>query len=277
MQGGIGNQLFCLYAGRFAAINSNSKLELDLGQLGSAATSRNFQLGDLEFPFAFSLKEGGPRRRSLFLYRVLKRSKFLSKLVRFYKSPVVGFDRYLLNLRKPLTLNGYFQTYEYVSRITDSRKNTPLFKLKSVGSAYLELEKRILNLKPVVLHIRRGDYLDSRNIHSIGALSDDYFMGILKTYGTERPVWVFSNDSNLANFSMFPNLEFISTGALTDLEELMLMSKAEDIVISNSTFSWWSGYLSEGSVTAPAKWFRGLEDPENLCPASWIRVTPDWM
>jgi hypothetical protein len=277
MQGGIGNQLFCLYAGRFAANNSKSELDLDLAHLGKAATSRTFDLGDLEFPFSFNLKDEKSGMFSDLFFKVLKRSRHLSKLANLYNSPVVGFDKHLLTADKPLVLNGYFQTYEYVSRVSGNDEDATLFKLRNAGTAYQDLEKRISELNPVVIHIRRGDYLDKKNITTIGALSDDYFIGILKLYYPERPIWVFSNDRNLASFSVFPNLEVISTGELTDLEELILMSKASDLVISNSTFSWWSGFLSKGSVIAPAKWFRGLNDPENLCPESWLRVNPDWM
>lgn len=277
MQGGIGNQLFCLYAGRFAAENSKSKLELDLRQLGNAATARTFELGELEFPFAFNLKNLQPKEFKNLYLKFLKRSRYLSKLMKVYNSPVVGFDRNLLITRKPLTLNGYFQTYEYVSRVSVNDGNKPLFRLRRTGTAYRDLEKRILELNPVVIHIRRGDYLESKNIKTIGVLSDDYFLGIINMYFPKRPIWVFSNDTNLTSFSNIPNLEIISSGELTDFEELILMSKASNIIISNSTFSWWSGFLSNGSVVAPAKWFRGLEDPENLCPDSWLRVESDWM
>ena len=277
MQGGIGNQLFCLYAGRFVAVNSNSKLELDLRQLDKAATTRTFELGELDFPFTFSLKNPQPHKFYNLFLKFLKRSRGLSKLVNFYSSPVVGFDRNLLTIRKSLILNGYFQTFEYVSRVSENEEDALLFGLKNSGAAYRDLEKRILEINPVVVHIRRGDYLESKNINTIGVLSDDYFLGILNRYYPRRPIWIFSNDTNLTRFSKIPNLEVISSGELTDLEELILMSKASDMIISNSTFSWWSGYLSNGSVVAPAKWFRGLEDPENLCPDSWLRVDPDWM
>lgn len=277
MQGGIGNQLFCLYAGRFAAVNSSSKLVLDLGQLGKATTSRTYKLGDLEFPFSFDLKNEPAKKFHNLFFRILTRSNRLSKLANLYNSPVVGFDKYLLTSAKPLVLNGYFQTFEYVSRVSGDNDKAPLFKLRTPGVAYQYLERRILEVNPVVIHIRRGDYLEPKNIGTIGALSDDYFIGIIKLYFPERFIWVFSNDSNLSNFSRFPNLEIISSGELSDLEELILMSKASDIVISNSTYSWWSGFLSRGSVIAPAKWFRGLEDPENLCPDTWLRVNSDWI
>ena len=173
MQGGIGNQLFCLYAGRFVANNSNSKLVLDLRQLGMAATSRTYKLGDLEFPFSFDLKNEPSKKFYNLFFRILKRSNRLSKLANLYNSPVIGFDKYLLTSGKPLVLNGYFQTFEYVSRVSGDNDKAPLFKLSTSGVAYQYLERRILEVNPVVIHIRRGDYLESKNISTIGALSDD--------------------------------------------------------------------------------------------------------
>ena len=50
-----------------------------------------------------------------------------------------------------------------------------------------------------------------------------------------------------------------SHSEMTDIEELFLMSQFKNIVISNSTFSWWSSFLNENEINkniiAPQKWY----------------------
>jgi hypothetical protein len=60
---------------------------------------------------------------------------------------------------------------------------------------------------------------------------------------------------------------------------MILMSRASDLIISNSTFSWWSAYISnkETNVVAPNKWFRDLEDPKMLIPEHWHQVDSQWI
>jgi hypothetical protein len=63
------------------------------------------------------------------------------------------------------------------------------------------------------------------------------------------------------------------------VESLLLMSSTTYIAISNSSFSWWAAKLSETDtlVFAPSKWYELRNDPIDLIPDSWIRITSDWM
>ena len=57
------------------------------------------------------------------------------------------------------------------------------------------------------------------------------------------------------------------------------MSKGIAIVISNSTFSWWSAAFSKPgtSVYYPSKWFKALDDPEDLIPRDWTPIESEWL
>jgi hypothetical protein len=61
-------------------------------------------------------------------------------------------------------------------------------------------------------------------------------------------------------------------------ETLILMSKSDALVISNSTFSWWAAQLGNKNkfVVRPSKWFRGMLDPEDLFPPEWHQQESLW-
>jgi hypothetical protein len=138
-----------------------------------------------------------------------------------------------------------------------------------------------------VVHIRRGDYLEFTDTY--GILSDHYFCEAINVVreklpnATQSPIWVFS-DSIESIPTMMP--KFISLGAVLisppegtpDSEVLIAMSLAKKIVISNSTYSWWSASLNTEKeiVVAPAKWYRNMEDPSELIPDHWLRVPSHW-
>ncbi|KPI87852.1 hypothetical protein ABL78_3079 [Leptomonas seymouri] len=57
--------------------------------------------------------------------------------------------------------------------------------------------------------------------------------------------------------------------------EMLMMARCNDVVMANSTFSWWGAYLNRvplHRVTAPSKWF--VKDPY---PASNHLYCPGWM
>ena len=57
------------------------------------------------------------------------------------------------------------------------------------------------------------------------------------------------------------------------------MSLGRAIIISNSSFSWWSAFLSKEAslILAPRKWFKGIQDPKDLLPPEWITLESDWI
>ena len=62
-----------------------------------------------------------------------------------------------------------------------------------------------------------------------------------------------------------------------DYVELVAMSRCHDIVIANSSYSWWAAYLHEvpmGRVVAPAKWFVGRtpQDMEHIYCDRWVVI-----
>jgi hypothetical protein len=65
--------------------------------------------------------------------------------------------------------------------------------------------------------------------------------------------------------------------ALSDWQQMLLMSLCKDNIIANSTFSWWGAYLNANpckNVCYPATWFQTKvgHDTTHLCPEDWTAI-----
>ena len=73
--------------------------------------------------------------------------------------------------------------------------------------------------------------------------------------------YIFSDDIGLAKdfFTFEHKAVFININqGRNSYRDMYLMSLSENIIISNSTFSWWAAWLGENknTVIAPKSWFK---------------------
>jgi hypothetical protein len=165
-----------------------------------------------------------------------------------YQEPQFSFQ----NLpRKSLDLIGFFQSHKYF----EPSYIVPFF---TTGQ---ETE-----LDAVCLHIRRGDYL--KHSHMFPLLKEEYYRRAYKYFGSQRQYFVFS-DSNYDDIkneiSFIKNKEYVSTRKkispiyegtdINVMQDFNIMKSCRYHIIANSSFSWWSAYLSQGEVVSPNEWF----------------------
>jgi len=179
---------------------------------------------------------------------------------------------------------GFFQTREYFTQI-DFRHLDAWFEVKDASERYRSLESESLAIQPIAIHVRRGDYRKYRD--SFGLLNTKYFIeGVdyLKRKFGDKPIWLFSDEPDEV-YKDFKRIgmdisRVVLPQELGAAETLRLMSRTNAQVISNSTFSWWSGALSSNQkVVYPKPWFRvndGWLSTKNLALDKWIGMEALW-
>ena len=112
---------------------------------------------------------------------------------------------------------------------------------------YFEFKKESKPRDAIAVHFRGGDYGGGYHPHCTA----EYYAKALAMY-PNLDVLIFSDSPDIAS-------QVIGRGTVIEgnhsMEDMELMSSCSHHVIANSTFSWWSSWLSGGDVIAPAKWF----------------------
>ena len=66
------------------------------------------------------------------------------------------------------------------------------------------------------------------------------------------------------------------SNSLVNYEQMLLMSNCDNIIIANSTFSWFGAYFSNSdNIIYPNKWFGPANSNKNLkdlFPEMWIKI-----
>ena len=189
----------------------------------------------------------------------------------------VGFH----NLRKYKSnqmIVGYFQSHRYMEA-QDKLSFLGMFTLRETGPDWIYWSKRAIEEKPIIVHIRLGDYLMENGFGIVSTSYISYGLSRLKFEGDGRPIWVFTDQENVAARIIPPEYssEVIWVPEIDSdpMATLSIMRLGSGYVIANSTFSWWAAWsrqIKEAPVVCPDPWFAALEAPRDLIPSDWIQV-----
>ncbi len=199
-----------------------------------------------------------------------------------WREPEYRFCPEILNLPKNTYLDGdgcyqsykYFEDIEHIIRKEFTLKE-PLPKSSDV------LVKDISTSNSVSIHIRRGDYLVSKNQKIFGVCDKEYYQkaaSLMKEKISNPRFFVFSDDLEWSKTLPFPkDTTYIDSHfGLADFQELVIMSGCKHNIIANSTFSWWAAWLNNNPnkiVISPKKWFNAEEmNTRDLIPETWIKI-----
>jgi len=179
-----------------------------------------------------------------------------------------------------MKISGYFQSYKYFDSYKDVIINnfTPTDEI--IDKIHVKYEK-YLNEKITSLHIRRGDYTTRPEYYT--TLDTEYYKKALELAGDTDYIFIFSDDIDWCrkNINFLKNKNVIFVSGQTDVEDLWLMSLAQNNIIANSTFSWWAAYLNRNKnkkVVRPTKWFgpkrtsNNTLETKDLFPEEWIKI-----
>ena len=132
----------------------------------------------------------------------------------------------------------------------------------------------------VGIHIRRGDYLQFPDFRGICEV--EYYKKAIENIasdGKKHSYYIFSNDIAWCEEYIRPlvgnqPITFVThnTGKLS-CWDMFLMTYCKDLIIANSSFSWWGAFLNNrgGRVVAPKKW-KNREAEYDIWLPEWIRI-----
>lgn len=277
-QGGLGNQLFIYAAGRAAAQGAGAGLRVDVGQ-HELRSDRPFLLVDLGLPFDEVVDLGSPekRRGPNALMDGIRSVPFACD----YRESSFRYDPSALRDREGQCLFGYFQSWRYGVAVSDDiREHFDTFRATR-APLLASAAEAVREPGAIVLHVRRGDYLDPSALQFHGVASSAYYrqaVSVLRAMGFDGPLLLLSDDvsSAMAELSGLGDVRALASGGLEAVDEMLLMAEATALVTANSSFSWWGGWLGDRAdrpVISPRPWF---DDPANdsrdLLPPTWLTI-----
>jgi hypothetical protein len=193
-----------------------------------------------------------------------------SNYYEFYEVPVS---------ERMLHLSGYFQTPLYFEDI----KSEIVDLFKPSEELVSKLNSKIVSYDYddlVAIHIRGTDYKSLENIYE--QLGSNYYSKAITYFKQKNPsskFIIFTDDEEYAKpilESCKVSYEFAYQVGMKDTEIIHWMGLFKNIVIANSSFSWWGAYLGcAEEVIAPLEWFSQYppSDWSDIYPNSWITIS----
>jgi hypothetical protein len=178
---------------------------------------------------------------------------------------------------------GFFQSPIYFE--DQASAISKIFEVKkSIVAKYKKKYKWMEGKSIVAVHIRKTDYNDLAHL-GLGkkdlSLPLNYFQKIIDDIYDDTHQYVFVSDDIAQvkpHFAYLKNAFFSDDCSINDFLHLYF---ANQLIISNSTFSWWAAYLNKSSkkmVYCP-KYFLGHvikeEYPKCIYPTNWVQVNVD--
>jgi hypothetical protein len=186
-------------------------------------------------------------------------------------------ELHLAGLRRFATYFGYMQSEKYFSADVEVVRKEFAVQAQPRQAFADKYGDRLRRTPNVVLHCRRMDYREFGN-PSLGydlRLPLSYYDSCLReiTDLEQRQVFVVGDDIGELEqaYGGKSNFHFERNDPITDFQ---LLASAEIAVLSNSSFSWWAGFLGRPgrTVFAPDKWLgfkAGYEYPRGICSMPW--------
>ena len=151
--------------------------------------------------------------------------------------------------------DGYWQSEHYFKDCAS--------EIKELFSVDPQTEKRIkekyekeLSKPCCSIHMRRGDYLNYKDVF-VNLVETNYYQDAVNESNAET-FFVMSNDVDFATewfAANFPEKNMIFPND-DEVFEMYLMSMCDEVIMANSSFSWWGSYLGKEKKTfAPKEWF----------------------
>ena len=192
------------------------------------------------------------------------------------------YDPRLREVKPGTTLLGYFQSWRYFDDCGDEIR-TRMSRLTKPSDWYVQMCERIQPGSGAIgMHVRRGDYMAPSHHEFYGLAEKTYYeraLSCLRQMGLSGPVYVSTDSKDIVNTEFAGMDEFLwidPPPEVSPYEVVLILSRVDGLIIANSSFSWWAGYLGERPghvVIAPRPWFTSIQkDTRDLLPPNWLTL-----
>jgi hypothetical protein len=195
--------------------------------------------------------------------------------IQYKESNPFYFDKTLFQ-KNNTDISGFFQNLKYYENFYDIIINElkPNLKILKNANTYINIKTQNAKLKDIVcIHIRRTDYTKSQHFYNF--LNIDYYLNIISEINYTHAFIISDDIKNLKKEfeykdpSLLKNIFFVDE--LDVYHQFYIMYLAGINVLSNSTFGWWSAFLSHlnypKNVHIPYPWVNSKN--ANLYPTHW--------
>ena len=278
--GGLGNQMF-QYSYAKALQQKGYEVKIDISAFETYKIHDGYQLDKYNIDLEVSTKEENYKFFKNTLFSKILR-KFGIDFSRRIKEKSLLFDKELLNIEDNSYLDGYFQCEKYFKDIKEIILKQ--FRIKLEISSYTkEMENKIKSSQnSCSLHVRRGDFVNKKNIFIHGACDKEYYeksVKYLKEKVGQMSYFIFSDDMKWVKENLvLENAIYIdSKEKRLPHEDIYLMSLCSHNIIANSSFSSWGALLNKNEekiVIAPKRWFNDekmQKQSRDIASEGWIK------
>lgn len=282
--GGLGNQMFCYAFALALKEKHNEKVFVDISHFNNYGLHDGFLINEIfnvqEINIA-SKKEIKSLSRYIPHYKLSRifRKLLPKKSTEYIEKQDYVYDNLAMSVKGDCYYEGYWQSPLYFDNIKPSVKKMFTFP-KSFGENK-DIEVLMGNVDSVSIHVRRGDYLNHKSF--VGICELDYYeraINNVKKKIKDPHYFIFSNDivwckENLSSILDTDKVQFVSHNqGSKSFWDMYLMSCSKNMIIANSSFSWWAAYLNQydnAYIISPVKWVNRSYNTD-VHPSSWVLI-----
>jgi hypothetical protein len=272
IQGGLGNQLFMVFATFAYSIQYNSRVIFPYHQ----GDRKRVTYWDNFFNAIDKYTTRHPDNQ----IEVNSFENFNEPTFMYRALPDFG-DKHIL-------LQGYYQSHKYF----EAYKNEiyQIIELPDKKQNICNTHSQLFDKPNACIHFRLGDYKYVRYYHPV--MNYEYYEAAIAHVFEKKPeiqriLYLCEKEDNEYVESQikkleakFPSLEFVKVDdSLPDYDQLLIMSCCDHNIMANSTFSWWGAYLNDNPdkiVCYPSVWFgqyyEHTHDFSNMMADDWVKI-----
>ena len=151
-----------------------------------------------------------------------------------------------------LTLLGHFQSWKYFENLSSEVRKAFTIKPQFLTQAMKFLKENTLGVKTLIgIHVRRGDFVTKYSVKQGRVVADKFYINramefFRKKY--ENAFFVVVSDDKKWCKDNFKGNDVLFSQFREPILDMAIMSLSDHAIITAGSFSWWGGWLSNGTV-----------------------------